>query len=301
MWHFISDTISTAIGDVFICDSAKQVNHQHNHVSYVLKGSQRRFFVKLSTGKQPQAGKSPLACEAEGLRALASTQTVQCPRVLCHGEFSENQQDYEYLVIQYICFKSPSQQLWQDAGTQLALLHGSPLPECFDGNASQYGWVTNNYLGATEQINSTNANWSDFFLQNRIEYYLRQLKAATKVVNSAVLQLVEQQLAQHQPQPCLLHGDLWHGNIGFSASAPVIFDPAIWIGDPECDLAMAELFGGFAKVFFSAYHQQLPASSELERRRPIYQLPHALNHWLMFGDTYQGMVETLVSRIKENE
>src|SRR5260221_577911 len=48
-------------------------------------------------------------------------------------------------------------------------------------------------------------------------------------------------------KPALLHGDLWGGNAGFDrAGAPVLFDPAVYYGDREADLAMTELFGGFS-------------------------------------------------------
>ena len=41
-------------------------------------------------------------------------------------------------------------------------------------------------------------------------------------------------------------GDLWSGNAARLASGePVIFDPAVYFGDRETDLAMTELFGGF--------------------------------------------------------
>ncbi len=36
----------------------------------------------------------------------------------------------------------------------------------------------------------------------------------------------------------LLHGNLWPGNCAMTAHGPILFDPASYWGDRECDLAM---------------------------------------------------------------
>ena len=52
--------------------------------------------------------------------------------------------------------------------------------------------------------------------------------------------------SSYRPVPSLLHGDLWGGNWGADDSvAPVVFDPAVYFGDREADIAMTRLFGGF--------------------------------------------------------
>ncbi len=53
-----------------------------------------------------------------------------------------------------------------------------------------------------------------------------------------LVDMVQQRLANHQPQPLLLHGDLWSGNCALGPDGPYIFDPACYWGDRECDLAM---------------------------------------------------------------
>lgn len=51
----------------------------------------------------------------------------------------------------------------------------------------------------------------------------------------AIVEHIQQRLASHQPQPSLLHGDLWSGNCALGPDGPYIFDPACYWGDRECD------------------------------------------------------------------
>jgi fructosamine-3-kinase len=99
-------------------------------------------------------------------------------------------------------------------------------------------------------------------------------------------------LEGHKPQPSLLHGDLWGGNAGFTAEGPVLFDPAVYYGDREADLAMTELFGGFPQEFYSSYNKIWPLDDGYERRKHLYNLYHLLNHLNLFGSSYLAQVES---------
>src|SRR3954466_8526532 len=98
-------------------------------------------------------------------------------------------------------------------------------------------------------------------------------------------------LKNHAPTPSLLHGDLWSGNAGFTAEGPVVFDPAVYYGDREADLAMTELFGGFRPEFYAAYQASFPIAEGYERRKHLYNLYHLLNHLNLFGSGYAAQVE----------
>ena len=92
-------------------------------------------------------------------------------------------------------------------------------------------------------------------------------------------------------QPSLLHGDLWSGNIGFTAQGPVVFDPAVYYGDREADLAMTELFGGFPREFYRAYEEAFPLNPGYGQRKNLYNLYHLLNHLNLVGGGYLGQVK----------
>jgi fructosamine-3-kinase len=91
---------------------------------------------------------------------------------------------------------------------------------------------------------------------------------------------------------------LWGGNVGFDSSgSPVIFDPAVYYGDREADLAMTELFGGFSAAFYAAYRSAYPLDPGYAVRKQLYNLYHVLNHFNLFGGSYARQAETLIDRL----
>ncbi|MFA5083044.1 MAG: fructosamine kinase family protein, partial [Hydrogenophilaceae bacterium] len=101
----------------------------------------------------------------------------------------------------------------------------------------------------------------------------------------------------YRPVPSLLHGDLWGGNYGYASGEPVLFDPAVYYGDREADLAMTELFGGFPASFYDAYREAWPLDDGYATRKTLYNLYHVLNHFNLFGGGYAGQAERMVGRL----
>ena len=304
MWHFISDKISEAIGDTFICETAKLIQKQHSHACYLLKSAQKRFFVKLHEAKvpleHPAEMLTSLQCEAEGLAAIQATKTIKSPTLICQGAFEESQKQIEYLVMQYICFKAPSESLWQLAGKQLAAMHQCSTEDLLNNHSARYGWPHKNWVGSTVQENLETTTWATFYIEQRLAPLLDMLtkKNITTNISTSLLERMHAFLSGHKPVPSLLHGDLWSGNIGFSTTSPILFDPAIYVGDREIDLAMAHLFGGFAKSFFQSYENQFPLTEGAEQRLALYQLYPVLNHALMFGGDYIQQANQLIKKIQ---
>jgi fructosamine-3-kinase len=119
-------------------------------------------------------------------------------------------------------------------------------------------------------------------------------------------------LSYHNPQPSLIHGDLWGGNKGFAKVdsdgsgngndnnddiIPVIFDPATYYGDREADIAMTYVFGGFGSDFYEGYESEWPLFEGHEKRRTIYNLYHILNHEVLFGGSYRRQAQGMIDQI----
>ena len=117
-------------------------------------------------------------------------------------------------------------------------------------------------------------------------------------LNLELLERLPDWLESHRPEACLVHGDLWSGNIGLCGDGPgTLFDPSVHRGDREVELAMARLFGGVPESFFSGYEQVWPLPAGHQQRRPLYNLYHLLNHANLFGAGYRQQAQRQIQSL----
>jgi len=244
-------------------------------------------FVKVA----PLASAALLEAEADALRELAGAEAVRVPAVLGLGTAGAQ----SFLALQWIEFRSAQPRTEAVLGEQLARLHRT--------TAAQFGWHRDNTIGATPQHNDWTTDWLEFFARHRLGY---QLDLAARAGHGGrwldrghrLCAELDVFFADYQPQPSLLHGDLWGGNWATDASgAPVLFDPATYYGDREADLAMTHLFGGFGRAFYAAYQAAWPLDSGAAARRDLYNLYHVLNHLNLFGGGYRAQAEAMIERL----
>ena len=242
-----------------------------------------RVFIK--TGRV--SASEMFAAEAAGLEELAGADAVRVPRVLCVGASDSD----AYVVLEWLSLRSTDAASDRLLGQRLAAMH--------QATAEKHGWQRDNTIGSTPQINRRTDDWAFFYRDCRIRY---QLELAAKNGFGSRLQRRGEELlaflpalfAGHTPRPSLLHGDLWGGNYSVADAEPVIFDPAVYYGDRETDLAMTRLFGGFGGEFYKAYQDAWPLPEGHERRVAVYQLYHVLNHLNLFGGGYLAHAEALI-------
>ena len=190
--------------------------------------------------------------------------------------------------------KPPTEAAEASLGARLANLHRSRV--------AQFGWHIDNTIGSTPQRNAWSDDWLAFYLEHRLQF---QLQLAEKNGYGGNLQLEGHRLLNnlgqffsgYWPDASLLHGDLWGGNWAVCAGEPVLFDPAVYYGDRETDIAMTKLFGGFGPAFYEAYNDAWPLSDGHERRCLLYQLYHVLNHLNLFGASYLARSEALLQQL----
>ena len=216
-----------------------------------------------------------LAAEAEGLSALAEA-GARVPRVI---SLEPGVLSLEHLDL-------------HASGDYASL--GRMLAEVHRVTGERYGWRRDNYIGLGDQRNGWSDNWAEFFF----EYRLKPQAAKCGLVDQ--LPDVGKILGGHYPAASLLHGDLWRGNAGFTADGPVVFDPAVYYGDREADLAMTELFGGFPPSFYEAYDAAYPLEDGYALRKEIYNLYHLLNHLNLFGGSYLRQVTATLRFLRDS-
>jgi fructosamine-3-kinase len=213
------------------------------------------------------------AAEADGLEALRPH--IRVPQVLDHGVKSGR----AFILLERLDLRRGGD--YAAMGRALARLHRHTGP--------RFGWHRDNYIGLAPQINGWCDDWAEFFRERRL-----RPQAAKAGIELPALPLLQ----NHRPQPSLLHGDLWAGNAGFIEEGPVVFDPAVYYGDREADLAMTELFGGFPREFYAAYDQAYPLEPGYEKRKHLYNLYHLLNHLNLFGSSYLGQVKATLGLLR---
>ena len=242
--------------------------------------------TELFTKTGPVSALAMFEAEAEGLAELRTAGAIRVPEVTDVG-VTDGQ---SYISLERLVFSPPSIEAERDLGQQLAELHRH--------TKKQYGWHRDNTIGLTPQRNDQSPDWIGFYRKHRLQFQL-ELAAANGYVGELTelgAQLCEQLdrlFDDYDPAASLLHGDLWGGNWGSVDGEPVVFDPAIYYGDRESDIAMTRLFGGFSRVFYEAYERSWPMQQGHEARLKLYQLYHVHNHLNLFGRGYLQQALTL--------
>lgn len=286
-WSKIAEAIASATAESFTIEEHQPVGGGCINRTYRVVGGDRRYFVKLNDAAKVEM----FVAEAEALMALQATATVRVPAPICWGSAD----NVTYLVQEYLELGPSSESSAALLGKQLAKLHHH--------TGSHYGWHRDNTIGTTPQINLINDNWLHFWREQRLNYQLRLAaqhgfggslqRKGERLSDSLALVL-----ADHNPPPTLVHGDLWSGNHAtLHDDQPVIFDPASYYGDRETDLAMTELFGGYSPRFYAAYREHFPLDQGYRLRKTLYNLYHILNHVNLFGGGYAAQAEHMMDSL----
>jgi fructosamine-3-kinase len=287
----LAAAIGAATGVAFRLRSQEPVAggciHSALHLAGDAGGAGVDYFAKLNEAEKAQM----LASEAEGLDALRGSHTVTVPAVVAHGHDAER----AWLVLGWLELSALDPAAGASLGAALARLHRIAQP--------RFGWARDNFIGASPQPNGWSDDWLAFWRARRMVPQLRY--AAANRLPSRMIDRGERLAADceaffsgHRPDRSLLHGDLWNGNAArLPDGTPVLFDPAVYVGDREADIAMTELFGGFPPDFASAYRESWPLPDGYRVRRDFYNLYHVLNHANLFAGAYVRQAEQSIERL----
>ncbi len=287
MWTAISAAIAQASGEPFTMRGRQPVGGGCINSAYTIEGDEARYFVKTNAAIHADM----FAAEFEGLHTLAASDTVRVPLPLCWGVSDT----HGYLVLECIEFGRAETRSMARLGEGLAALHRH--------THAQYGWHRDNTIGTTPQLNHPHSDWVTFWRQRRLGYQLELAahgdhRGALQRKGERLVAQLDQLFGDHRPAAALLHGDLWAGNHGYTDTGePVLFDPAVYYGDRETDLAMTELFGGYSPDFYHAYQAAYPLDEGYHVRKQLYNLYHVLNHLNLFGGGYGAQAERMIDSL----
>ncbi|MGV0810799.1 fructosamine kinase family protein [Mycolicibacterium boenickei] len=239
------------------------------------------------------------AAEAAGLNWLAveggvpSVQVIDC--------------DATSLTLQRLHPAAPTAGAARKFGEQLAHTHDVGAPAF---GAAPSGYPGDGFFGPMSQplpmSLAGHDSWGTFYADERLGPMLRlaapRLTMSTRDAVAVVTDLCRSGIVDDEDGPARLHGDLWSGNIMWTADGAVLIDPAAHGGHRETDLAMLALFGcPFLDEVLAGYQSVRRLRDGWPNRVGLHQLYPLLAHVVLFGGGYAGQVDSVVQRVLASE
>jgi len=226
------------------------------------------------------------AWEAAGLRWLAAAGGAAVVEVLDEGP--------HHLDLVRLTPAASTPGHAEALGRGLAATHGA--------GAAAYGappehWVGDGWLGPLAQplplVLGAWPTWGAFYAQARLAPLVRRgrdrgvLDLDDVAVLDRLVATVDSGALDTDDAPARIHGDLWSGNVVWTASGAVLIDPAAHGGHREADLAMLALFGcPHLERVVDAYAGSAPLADGFRDRVALHQVHPLLLHAVLFGGSY---------------
>ena len=196
---------------------------------------------------------------------------------------------------------------WIESGGSLnavAQRHAAGLLADLHGiRGESFGHECDTLIGGLHQPNPKTQSWIDFFRDHRLLHMGHEAVMAGRLPTRTMARLEDlcwrlDDWIEEPAYPSLIHGDMWGGNVLVRGERIAGFiDPAIYYADPEIELAFSTLFNTFGEPFFARYQEHRPLRPGFfEERRDLYNLYPLLVHVRLFGHSYIGSVERILSK-----
>jgi fructosamine-3-kinase len=172
------------------------------------------------------------------------------------------------------------------------------------------GWPGDGFIGPiplphVAASDPAAASWPQFYARYRVLPFARAAadrgaleSADVRAVERVCRRLIDDgELAGAPEPPSRLHGDLWAGNVIWTADGPVLIDPAAHGGHRETDLAMLALFGlSHLDRVLAAYVEAWPLPEGWRQRVGLHQLHPVLVHAALFRGSYGAQAGAIARR-----
>ena len=201
----------------------------------------------------------------------------------------------ELLVLEFVAGESEiTPAVERDLADRLAALHAESAPT--------FGFPVDTLTGKLDLSNPRTDDWPTFFGEHRLGDMAEQaveegLLSEADAGRIGDLRADLPTLLDHDPEPSLIHGDVWRENLVTDGEQVRAFlDPACYYADPEVELAYVAWTGVGGDEFFARYRERAGIPAGADERRPIYRLLPLLVHLRHFGTAYLDPIrETLAA------
>jgi len=210
---------------------------------------------------------------------------------------------------------APTPEAASALGRALAVLHDAGAPAW---GAPPAGWDGDAFFGPLDDPltmpTGTWPDWPTFYAEARLVPVARQGhdRGALGHDDVRLLERLGDRLADlARPAlddvPARVHGDLWSGNVLWSARAPgedagdveaVLIDPAAHGGHREADLAMLALFGApHLEEIVAGYDAVHPLARGWRHRVALHQVYPVTVHAVLFGGGYLPQLRAMLAAL----
>ncbi len=248
-------------------------------------------FEKSRSGAPPGF----FAVEAAGLAWLGAVDALRVGRVV---EVAADR-----LLLDRVVEVPPTASAAEQLGHGLALVHRAGAAH---HGAPPDGWTGDGFIATLPlpHLHHAGPGWAEFYVGSRLSPYVGMAADrgaldddGVRVIERVMSRLVDGRLSVPDVEPARLHGDLWSGNVLWSADGAVLIDPAAHGGHRETDLAMLDLFGlPHLDRVLAAYDETWPLDDGWRQRVPLHQLHPLLVHAALFGGGYGAHAVTAARR-----
>ncbi|KAI9703666.1 MAG: hypothetical protein M1836_007436 [Candelina mexicana] len=249
-----------------------------------MDGTQLSFFLKVT---QNDTGKAMVFGEFVSMKALHDTLPYFSPTPFAWGSYASDP-NIHFFLCGFVDMAKDLPDI-QSFAASLAELHLKGLSP-----NGKYGFSVPTLQGTVPQYTDWTDSWEEFFsksirlvMENEERSQgpdpeMKQLCEATlNIVVPRLLRPLE--TGGRQIKPCLVHGDVWDGNVStdIETNTPIIFDAACIYAHNEIELApLRPARHQMGKPYVDAYFEYFPISApeeDQDDRNALYCLRWDLN------------------------
>tara|TARA_Y100000590_G_scaffold449261_1_gene587115 strand:+ start:2023 stop:2889 length:867 start_codon:yes stop_codon:yes gene_type:complete len=170
---------------------------------------------------------------------------------------------------------------------------------------NKFGFKYDTPIGGFRQPSNFQKSWISFYANKRLGHIFEEINKSNpmpKKINFAIESILKnlKNLIPDNPEPSLIHGDLWSGNMLFNNGKLVgLIDPSICYVHKEMEISYLKWFNSISKNFYHYYSENIDLDKDFFKYSEIYELYYSLLNVHLWDRKYIHNVEKLTRKFRE--